>query len=264
MNIIVCIKQVPDTTEVKIDPSTGRLIREGVPSIINPEDKNALEEALKIKEEYSSKIIVLTMGPSQAEDALREALAMGADEAILLSDIKFAGSDTWATANALAGAIKTIGKYDLILCGRQAIDGDTAQVGPQVAEALGIPQITYAQKIELKNNKAVVERELEDGYEIIESNLPALITCTQNLNEPRYLSLKGIDKSFEKNITKWTAKDAGINENLVGIKVSPTMVKKTFSPNAKGQGVILKGSIKEMASELIEKLKEKEFIKQYG
>ena len=263
MNIIVCIKQVPDTTEVKIDPKTGRLIREGVPSIINPEDKNALEEALRIKEKNNANIVVLTMGPPQAEDALREALAMGADEGILLSDIKFAGSDTWATANALAGAVKTIGNYDLILCGRQAIDGDTAQVGPQLAEALGVAQISYAQKIDLSNDKVKVERELEDGYEVIEAKLPSLITCTLSLNEPRYPTLQGIDGAFDKEIKKWSAKDVKVAEDKVGLKASPTMVKKTFTPGAKGQGVMLNGSVKEVALELIKKLKEKELIKQF-
>jgi electron transfer flavoprotein beta subunit len=188
---------------------------------------------------------------------------MGADEAILLSDIKFAGSDTWATANALAAAVRTISNFDLVLCGRQAIDGDTAQVGPQLAEALEIPQITYVQKMELGGNKIKVERELEDGYEIIESKLPMLLTCTQNLNEPRYPTLKGIDEAFNKEIIKWAAKDVKVAEDKVGLKASPTMVKKTFTPGAKGQGTILKGSIKELAHELIEKLKEKELIKSF-
>ena len=263
MNIIVCIKQVPNTTEVKIDQKTGRLIREGVPSIINPEDKNALEEALRIKEKYNSKVTVLTMGPPQAEDALREALAIGADEAILLCDFKFAGSDTWATANALKAAIKTIGSYNLILCGRQAIDGDTAQVGPQLAEALQIPQITYAQKIDLINKKVKAERELEDGYEIIEAQLPALVTCTSNLNTARYPTLQGIEESFNKTLIKWAAKDVNARDEDIGIKSSPTNVKKTFSPQAKGQGAMLKGSIKEMAQEVIEKLKEKEIIQKF-
>jgi len=263
MNIIVCIKQVPDTTEVKIDPKTGRLIREGVPSIINPEDKHALEEALRIKEKNNAKITVLTMGPPQAEVALREALAMGADEAILLGDRKFAGSDTWATANALSCAVKKIGNYDLILCGRQAIDGDTAQVGPQLAEAIQIPQVTYGQKIEILENKAKVERELEDGYEIIETPLPALITVTQNINHPRYPSLQGIDAAFEKEITQWNADDVQAKPEEVGILSSPTKVKKTFSPSAKSQGTMLQGSIKEMAAELINKLKEKEIIQEF-
>jgi len=263
MDIIVCIKQVPDTTEVKIDPKTGRLIREGIPSIINPEDKNALGEALRIKKENKAKVTVLTMGPPQAEVALREALAMGADEAILLCDVKFAGSDTWATANALAAAVKTINKYDLILCGRQAIDGDTAQVGPQLAEALQIPQVTYAQKIELTKDKIKVERELEDGYEMIESKLPALITCTNSLNQLRYPTLKGIDGSFEKEIKKWCARDINAAESRVGLKASPTKVKKTFAPSAKAQGIMLKGSSKDMAQQLIQTLKEKEIIQKF-
>jgi len=259
MKIIVCIKQVPDTTEVKIDPKTGRLIREGVPSIINPEDRNAIEEALRLKGE----VTVLTMGPPQSEAALREALAMGAHKAILLGDFKFAGSDTWATANALTAAIKKIKDYDLVLCGRQAIDGDTAQVGPQLAESLGIPQITYAQKIEVLDGKVRVERELEDGYEIIESKLPALITCTHNLNEPRYASLSGIHEAFEKDIVKWTAHDVKADENKVGIKASPTNVKRTFTPSAKGQGTMLDGSMKDIASQLIKMLKEKEIIQSF-
>ncbi len=263
MNIIVCIKQVPDTTEVKIDPKTGRLIREGVPSIINPEDKNAIEEALRIKERNDAKITVLTMGPPQAEIALREALAMGVDEAVLLCDVKFAGSDTWATANALAAAVKTIGDYDMVLCGRQAIDGDTAQVGPQLAESLGISQITYAQKIDIGDGLVKVERELEDGYEVIEAKLPVLVTCTLNLNKPRYPTLQGIDESFEKEIKNWTAKDVNVARDKVGIKASPTIVKKTFTPALKGQGTMLKGSIKDMAHELIEKLMEKEIIRNF-
>ncbi|MFH2027895.1 MAG: electron transfer flavoprotein subunit beta/FixA family protein [Nanoarchaeota archaeon] len=260
MKIIVCMKQVPDTTEVKIDPKTGRLIREGVPSIINPEDKNALEEALRIKEKNNAYITVLTMGPPQAEDALREALAMGADKAILLGDIKFAGSDTWATANALAACVKKIGEYDLILCGRQAIDGDTAQVGPQLAEALKIPQITYAQKIDMIENGVRVERELEDGHEVIETKLPCLITVTQNINCPRYPSLKGIDESFNKEMIGMNAADVEVDEALVGIKNSPTKVKKTFTPSGKGQSSMLKGSNAEMAKELICMLREKKLI----
>ena len=170
MNIIVCIKQVPDTNEVKIDPVKGTLIREGVPSIINPDDKNALEEALRIKDEKENvKVTVLSMGPPQAEVALVEAIAMGADEGILLSDRAFAGSDTWATSTALAAGIKHIGNYDIIFCGRQAIDGDTAQVGPQIAEHLGIPQVTYVEELNIEEGNIRVRRALEDGYFIIES-----------------------------------------------------------------------------------------------
>jgi len=262
MNIIVCIKQVPDTTEVKIDPKTNRLIREGVPSIMNHDDKTALEVALQLKEKNNAKVHVLTMGPPQAEEVLTEALSMGADEACLLCDKAFAGSDTWATANALAAAIKTI-EYDILLFGRQAIDGDTAQVGPQTAENLKLPQITYAQKIEIGGNKVKVERELEDGYEIVESNLPCLITVIKEAAIPRYPNLDGIDKAFQKEIKKITAKDINIDEKLIGLLSSPTRVKKVFSPSAKGQGTMLQGSLKDIAKELIKTLKEKEIIQKF-
>ena len=261
MDIIVCIKQVPDTTDVKIDPKTGRLIREGIPVIINPDDKAAIEAALQLK--ANGKITVLTMGPPQAEEALREALAMGCDEAILLCDFKFAGSDTWATANAIAAGIKKIGKYDLILCGRQAIDGDTAQVGPQLAESLNLPQITYVQKVEINGGKVKAERELEDGYEIIETGMPALLTIVKEMNEARYPTLQGIDKAYEAEVKTWKAADIGADENKIGLKASPTMVKKVFSPSAKGQGLILQGSIKEMAHDLVERLKEREIIQKF-
>nr|WP_225624647.1 electron transfer flavoprotein subunit beta/FixA family protein [Thermoanaerobacterium thermosaccharolyticum] len=162
MNILVLIKQVPDTNEVRIDPVTKTLIREGVPSIINPDDKNALEEAIRIREKVGGKVTVISMGPTQAEVALREALAMGADEAYLLTDRAFAGADTYATAKALSKAIEKF-QYDIVFCGRQAIDGDTAQVGPQIAEQLDIPQVTYVRKVEIEGDKLIVERALEDG-----------------------------------------------------------------------------------------------------
>ena len=257
MNMIVCIKQVPAADKVKVDPRTGTLSRDGVPSIINPEDKNALEEAIRIRESRGGKVAVISMGPIQAEEALREALSMGADEGILLSDKKFAGSDTWATAKALSAAIKTIGEYDLILCGRQAIDGETAQVGPELAESLAIAQITYAQKIRLEDNKAVVERELEDGYEVIEAELPALVTCTESLNEPRKVTLEGIDRAFEKQIRIWDAKHIGVKDSDIGLENSPTVVKRTFNAQARGQGTMMKGSASQMASELVKILREK-------
>lgn len=258
MNIIVCIKQVPDTTDVKTDPKTGTLIREGIPVIINPEDKVAIEAALQFK----GKVTILSMGPPQAEDALREALAMGADKAILLCDKKFAGSDTWATANALAAAIKKI-DYDLIICGRQAIDGDTAQVGPQLAENLGLPQITYVQKLEIKENKIKAQRELEDGYEIVEAELPALITVIQDMNKPRYSSLQGISDACEKEIKVWSAKDVNVDEKTIGLIASPTKVKKVFSPPAKSAGVMLEGDIKSVCHKIICMLKEKEIIQKF-
>lgn len=261
MNIIVCIKQVPDTNEVKIDQKTGTLIREGVPTIINPDDKHALIEAVKIKNKHNGKVTVVSMGPPQAEEALREALALGANEAILLCDRTFAGSDTWATANALGSAIKAIGNYDLLLFGRQAIDGDTAQVGPQVAEFLNLPQITYAQKIEVGDGKVKVERQMEDGYEIIESNLPCLITCVSEINKIDYPSLKGIKEAYRnKEVKVWTADDAKTDKSKIGLLNSPTSVKKSFTPPAKGSGQILKGSMKDVVNKIVSILKEKELI----
>lgn len=259
MNIIVCIKQVPDTNEVKIDPKTGTLKREGVPTIMNPDDKHALIEAVKIKNKTKGTITALSMGPPQAEEALREALALGADQAILLCDRAFAGSDTWATANAIGGAIKTIGNYDLLLFGRQAIDGDTAQVGPQVAELLNIPQITYAQKIEINENKVKVERQMEDGYEIIESNLPCLITCISEINDMGYPPIQGIKEAYRnKEVKIMSAEQAKVDPSKIGLLNSPTSVKKSFTPSAKGSGQILKGPTKEIAKKIIELLKEKE------
>ncbi|MCM0759503.1 electron transfer flavoprotein subunit beta/FixA family protein [Sporomusa sphaeroides DSM 2875] len=214
MEIIVCVKQVPDTTEVKIDPVTNTLIRQGVPSIINPFDKNAVEAALQLKETYGGKITVLSMGPPQAREALKECLAMGADAAILVSDRAFGGSDTLATSYTLAAAIKKIGAYDLILFGKQAIDGDTAQVGPETAEHLDIAQVTYASKIGVSGNLATIEREHEEGYEIIEVRLPAVVTVIKTLNyEPRYPSVKGTMKANRTEITVWTATDLSVEEH---------------------------------------------------
>lgn len=259
MKIIVCIKQVPNTNEVKIDPKTGTLIREGVPSIINPDDKNAIEEALVLKKEKGATVTVLSMGPPQADFALREALAMGADEAVLLSDRAFAGADTWATSYALSMAVKAIGSYDLIFCGRQAIDGDTAQVGPELAETLDLPQVTYVRKIiAIDNNKAVVERAMEDGYEVIEVKLPAILTAVKELNRPRYPSAPGIVDAFDvKDIKRWTAADIQADPERLGLKGSPTQVKRTFAPPVKGAGKMLEGSIKEKAYSLVQELKAK-------
>ncbi|HID8214500.1 TPA: electron transfer flavoprotein subunit beta, partial [Clostridioides difficile] len=191
MNIVVCLKQVPDTNEVKINKETGTLIRDGVPSIINPDDRNALEEALKMKDELGAVIKVISMGPPQAKSALKEALAMGADEAYLISDRAFGGSDTWATSTIIAAAIEKVGKYDVIFCGRQAIDGDTAQVGPEVAEFLGIPQVTYAKEVKVQDDKLLVTRYTETGDYLIEAKMPVLLTAIKELNNPRYPSVKG-------------------------------------------------------------------------
>lgn len=262
MQIIVCVKQVPNTNEVKFDSKTGNLIRDGVASIINPDDRNALEEALKLKELAGGTVIVVSMGPPQAEYALREALAMGADEGILLSDRAFAGADTWATSFTLAQAIKKIGRYDLIFCGRQAIDGDTAQVGPELAEHLDLPQVTYVRKIiSLDHEKAVVERALEDGYEVIEVALPAVLTAVKELNSPRYATTCGIINAFNvKTVTVWGIDQLAITSEHVGLNASPTKVKRTFTPAVKGDVKVLTGSIKETVQTLLNELQAKHVI----
>jgi len=259
MNIVVCIKQVPDTNEVKIDPKTGTLIREGVPSIINPDDKNALEEALVLKEKHGANVTVISMGPPQAEKALREALAMGADEAILITDRAFAGADTLATSNALAGALKKL-DYDIIFAGRQAIDGDTAQVGPGIAVHLNIPQITYVEKVEVNGDTLKVRRAWEDGYETIEVKTPVLLTAIKELNTPRYMNVKYIFETFKKEVKIWTANDIDVDKALLGLAGSPTQVKKSMTKETKGQGEIINKPAKEAAEYAVSKLKEKHFI----
>jgi len=257
MNIIVCIKQVPETTEVKINPETNTLIREGVKSIINPFDMYAIEEAVRLKEKFSGKTTVITMGPPQAESALREAISMGIDEAILICDRAFAGSDTWATSYTLAAAIKKIAAYDLILCGKQASDGDTAQVGPGISAHLDIPQVTYVKKIEeVKDNSMRVERLMEEGYEVIETPLPALLTVVKEINEPRLPSLKGMLRAKQAKITVWTHKDLNLQPQDVGLCGSPTQVVKIFTPQPRIGGQILTGEIEEVVGKLVELLKD--------
>lgn len=261
MKIIVCIKQVPDTTEVKLDPKTGRLIRDGVPSIINPDDKNALEEALRIKDSNpDTKVVVVSMGPPQADVAMREALAMGADEAYLISGREFGGSDTWATSYIIATAIKKIPDYDIIFCGRQAIDGDTAQVGPQIAEQLNIPQITYVQKLDIVGDKVVCERQLEDGYTVVEAKMPVLLTAIKELNEPRYMTPAGIFDAYKKEVVIWGFNDVPVEPEKIGLKGSPTNVNRTFSPEAKGQGVMLEGADKATVKNLVDCLDAKHLL----
>lgn len=260
--IIVCAKQVPDTNVIKINPKTGTLIRDGVPSILNPDDANALEEALKIKDKHpDTYITVVTMGPPQANDLLFECIAMGADEGILISDRAVGGSDTWATSNTLDAAIKKIGEFDLILAGRQAIDGDTAQVGPQIAEKLHLPQVTYVEEFNIDDNMKdiTVKRQLEDGYEIIKIQTPCMLTAIKELNTPRYMSMKGI--FGEKKMTTWNAKDIEVDLNTVGLEASPTNVFRSFTPAPKGKGVILEGDTeKEVADKLLVNLKAKHVI----
>ncbi|MGP1597414.1 electron transfer flavoprotein subunit beta [Peptoanaerobacter stomatis] len=262
MKIVVCMKQVPDTTEVRLDPKTNTLIREGVPSIINPDDKAGLEIALKLKDELDAEVTVLSMGPPQAESALREALAMGVDEAVLLTDRAFGGADTWATSSTISAALKCL-DYDLIITGRQAIDGDTAQVGPQIAEHLGIPQITYAQEVKFENNKLSVKRQFEDRYHIIEVNMPCVITALSESTKPRYMTISGIFDAYQKEIKIWnleTIKDK-IDIANIGLKGSPTKVKKSYPKQGKAAGVLLKDlTADEAAQAIVSKLKEKYII----
>lgn len=262
MKIVVCVKQVPDTTEIKINPETGTLIRDGVPAILNPDDANALEQALQIKDEIpGSTVTVVTMGPPQAKEMLEECMAMGADDAVLLSDRALGGSDTWATSNALAAGIKKIGAYDIIFAGRQAIDGDTAQVGPQIAEKLGIPQVTYVKDFELEDGNAIVERALEDGYEKLKVKLPCVLTAIKGLNIPRYMSVRGILRAARTEVKVWNAADIGVDLETVGLKASPTNVFKSFTPKPKGAGVRIEGDTpKEKAANLLTALKEKHII----
>ncbi len=268
MNILVCAKQVPNTKNVTTDPETGRINREGVESILNPDDANALEAALEIKDKDPENVhvTVISMGPDQAKDMLIECMAMGADDAILLSDRRFGGSDTWATSNAIAAGMakynKEMGGFDLILGGRQAIDGDTAQVGPQIAEKLGVPQVTYAQKIDIDGKKVTVQRQLEDGYETIEINMPCMITCVKELNTPRYMNIGRIYDAFEQpeRIKTWTFDDVEIEQEETGLKASPTNVFTSFAPAPKGAGVMLEGTDQEMVDALMNSLKEKHYI----
>jgi len=256
MNIIVCIKQVPETTDVKIDPKTNTLIREGVYSIINPFDTYAIEEGVRLKEKFGGKVTILTMGPPQAQEALREAISVGADEGIILSDKAFAGSDTWATSYTLAKGIKKIGNFDIILCGKQASDGDTAQVGPGISTHLDIPQVTYVKKIEdIKDNIARVERMVEEGFEIIEVPLPCLMTVVKEINEPRLPSLRGKMKAKKAEIITWAAKDLDVDTSKIGLDGSPTKVMKIFTPPPRKGGQVLKGETNEVASELVELLR---------
>ena len=263
MHIIVFVKQVPDTTDIQLDPKTGNLIREGLDSIINPDDRHALEAALDLKAVHDATVTVISMGPPQAIDALSEALGMGADRAILLTDRAFSGADTWATSFTLAKAVETVGDYDLILCGRQAIDGDTAQVGPQVADTLDLPQVSYVFDIEtIATDRLVVKRRLEDGYERVECRLPALLTVIGQLNTPRYPRMAGLLKACHKKapIKIWNAADVGVTTAQVGLDGSLTHVIKTFAPKFERRGEMLEGNAAEIVQSLVERLKENRLI----
>ncbi|HEX8949000.1 MAG TPA: electron transfer flavoprotein subunit beta/FixA family protein [Dissulfurispiraceae bacterium] len=255
MDILVCIKQVPDTAEVRINPETNTLIREGVPSIINPYDLHALEAALQIREKAGGKVTAVTMGPPQAEEALREAVSMGVDEVKLISDRAFAGADTWATSYALYKALDKLG-FDIILCGKQAIDGDTAQVGPEVAEFLNIPHISYVRKIEDVSGSGIrVQRLMDEGYDVVECPLPVLLTVVKEINTPRLPSLKGKMAAKKAAITKMDLAAIGAEEENVGLKGSPTQVRNIFAPQAKTDRKMLQGSLEEQLDTLVQELR---------
>lgn len=256
MKIVVCIKQVPDTTEVRIDPVTGTLIREGVKSIINPDDLSGLEAALRIKDQMEAEVIALTMGPLQADSALREAIAMGVDRAILLTDRLFAGADTWATSLSLSKAIAKL-QPDLIITGRQAIDGDTAQVGPQIAEHLHIPSVAYVNEVTLKDDSLICKRMFEDGYQLIKVKTPCLITVLKEMNEPRYMRVGKIYRAFSQELEEiWDAESLGLNPDELGLKGSPTKVKKSYTKGVKTAGKVFNLDSKDAAKLIVEKLKE--------
>jgi electron transfer flavoprotein beta subunit len=260
MNIVVCIKQVPNTTEIRLDPVKGTLIRDGVQSIMNPDDKGGLEMALQLKDKYGAHVTVITMGPMQADYILREAYAMGADKAIHLTDRKFAGADTLATSNALAGALRTL-DYDIIITGRQAIDGDTAQVGPQIAEHLDLPQVTYVEDIKFDGKKTfTIRKSTEEGYQIVEVDAPCLVTVLSTANKPRYMSVKGIVGVYSRDVDVWGYQNINVDETKLGLGGSPTRVKKSFTKGAKASGEIFEAEPAEAVNIILSKLKEKFII----
>jgi electron transfer flavoprotein beta subunit len=259
----VCVKQVPDTTDVRIDPVTNTLVREGVPSILNPYDTHACEEAVRLKERYGGSVTVVTMGPPQAAEALRDCIAMGADRALLISDRAFAGADTWATSYTVWGAVnhaaQEFGPVDLVLCGKQAIDGDTAQVGPGVARRLDWAQVTYCLRVvelDLPNKKIVCERRLEKGIETLESPLPCVLTVVEEMNEVRYSSLPNLIRAIRYVPASWGVKDLGIDPERCGLKGSPTAVARVFAPPEREKGEMIEGETPaDQVAEVIEKLR---------
>ena len=266
MKIFVCVKQVPDTSgKVAVNPN-GTLDRASMATIINPDDLNAMEAALQLKDQTGCSVVAITMGPPPAAGMLHELLAMGADEAVLVSGREFGGSDTFATSQILAAAIRTVGleKDDLIFCGRQAIDGDTAQVGPQIAEKLGIPQVSYAADIKVEGDRVIVKRMLEDGYMMVEATMPCLVTCIKELNTPRYMSVAGIlgfDKKPLRVLDYNALKDDELIEaDTIGLNGSPTNIYKSFTPPQKGVGMMLEGSGREAVDKLFHILAEKHIV----
>lgn len=257
MNIVVLIKQVPGSTEIKVDPKTNTLVRDGVEAIINPFDTFAVEEAVRLKEAHGGTVTVLTMGPPQAADALRQAISVGADRAVLVSDRAFAGADTLATSYTLAAAIRKTGPCDIIIAGKQTLDGDTGQVGPEVAVHLNLPFATYVKKIEHSGNGSLrVERLVEDGYEVLELPVPCLITVVKEINEPRLPSLRGIMAAKKAEIETMTADQLGEDPARFGLSGSPTQVVETYVPEREKQAVVLSGTVEHQVDSLVKMLKE--------
>ena len=261
MNIIVCLKQVPGITQVKIDPQTNTLVRQGIKNIVNPFDTYALEEGVRIKERYGGRVTAISMGPPQAEEVLREAISSGADEAILLSDRAFAGADTLATAYTLASAINKIQEYDLVICGRQTIDGDTAQGSPELSEMLELPFVAYVSRIEeIDNGQMRVQRMVEDGHEVIEMPLPAVITVVKEINVPRLPSLRGLARAKGAVIPVWGARELDVDQSRVGLAGSATRVVKIFFPPRVHHGIIFQGKPENQVDSLIHKLRESKLV----
>ena len=262
MKIVVCIKQVPDTKGgVKFNPD-GTLDRAAMMTIMNPDDKAGLEAALRLKDQYGAEVTVITMGLPKAEDVLREAMAMGADKGILVTDRVLGGADTWATSQTLAGAIRNL-DYDLIITGRQAIDGDTAQVGPQISEHLGIPVISYAQKIEISEDgkSVIVERQFDDRYHVLKAQMPCLITALAELNPPRYMTPGGIFDACDAELTVWgRANLVDVEDSNLGLKGSPTQIAKASDKVRKGQGEKINKDVTESVDYIVGKLKDRHVI----
>jgi electron transfer flavoprotein beta subunit len=256
VNIVACIKQVPETTEVRVDPETKALIREGVKSVINPFDENAIEAALQLREAHGGKVVVICMGPPQAEESLRQALAMGADEAILLTDPASRGSDTLATSYTLARMVRKVGEFDLVLCGKQAIDGDTGQVGPGLAERLGVPQVTFAIELEVSDGTLRARRVLDDFFEVIEVKLPAVVTVVKQINEPRHPSMRNVLRAKRAEIAKWSLADLDADSTQTGFDGSPTQVVEVWPPERKTGGKMLDGPVEEVVDEIAGVIKE--------
>ena len=257
MNIIVCIKQVPETTEVEFDEETGRLKREGVSAVVNPFDEYAIEEALRLKEKYGGKVHVLTMGPPWAADALRDAIAMGSDEAWLATDRAFAGADTWATSLTLARCIQRIGGFDLVICGLKTTDGDTGQTGPEIAEHLDVPHVCYVNEIkEIEDNRVKLRRIMDDGVEVLDAPIPLLITVSKDINHPRLATLRGRLNAKKAEIKNITNDDLQLDPEEIGLEGSFTRVVKIFEPEEPEGGEIIEGSSEELAEAIYNKLKE--------